>query len=43
VLNHEGHRVQLCSIYRAVVKAQHARPPRSIGIPTIKLAPGKDE
>jgi len=35
--------VQLCSIYRAVVKAQHARPPRSIGIPTIKLAPGKDE
>ncbi|GAA5928454.1 hypothetical protein JCM3775_000615 [Rhodotorula graminis] len=33
----------LCSIYRAAVKAQHARPPRSIGIPAIALVPGRDE
>ncbi|GAA5916061.1 hypothetical protein JCM8208_006347 [Rhodotorula glutinis] len=36
-------RAVLCSIYRAAVKAQHARPPRSIGIPAIALAPGSDE
>ncbi|TNY20442.1 hypothetical protein DMC30DRAFT_253860 [Rhodotorula diobovata] len=37
----EDFRAVICSIYRAVVKAAHSRPPRSIGIPMIALNPGK--